>query len=376
MPASTNPVIAALNTIGQSVWYDNLSRDVLRSGELARLIGLGVSGLTSNPTIFKQAIADTADYDDLLARPGMAGLSAEGVAEELMVGDVAAAADLLRPVHDATAGADGHASIEVSPDLADSTAGTIAAAERLWRRLDRPNVMIKIPATEAGIPAVRGALERGINVNVTLIFSVPVYERVVDAHLGALEARLARGEPLAGLASVASFFVSRVDGLAEKRLDALVGEGRVAAADRDALVGRVGIANARAAYAAFERRFGSDRFRALAAAGARVQRPLWASTGTKNPALSPVAYVEALAGPATVNTMPPATLTATLAGAEIRDRLHDAPSDHQAVLARLEECGVPVDALLGELAEAGVESFRASYRQLLDSIEARLRRGR
>lgn len=370
--AKRNKFIAALNELGQSVWYDNLSRDVLRSGELKRLIDQGVSGLTSNPTIFKQAIADTSDYDEAMRvlRAGAGSqLSTEQLCEELMVADVAAAADLLRPVYEATSAGDGYASIEVSPRLADLASETIAAAERLWKKLNRPNIMIKIPATRECIPAIQAVLERGINVNVTLIFSVAVYEQVVAAYIGALEARVARGEPVDTIASVASFFVSRVDAIVEKAFEAAVKSGTVAPSEREQFLGKVGIANSKLAYGSFERLFGSDRFRALAARGARVQRPLWASTGTKNPAFKPVLYVEELAGRDTVNTMPPATVKALLEGAEVAPRLHQGLGAAQALINLINSWGISTDKLLVELQEAGVQSFSSSYQELLDSIE-------
>ena len=222
MASGKNPQILALNELGQSVWYDNLSRDVLRSGELQSLISQGVSGLTSNPTIFKQAIADTSNYDDDMKQPELKGLSTEALCEELMVRDVAAAADLLRPIYDETGAGDGYASIEVSPYLAADGKGTVDAAVRLWKKLNRPNIMIKTPATPECIPAIQAVLEQGINVNVTLIFSTQVYDQVANAYISALEARVKRGEDVKNIASVASFFVSRVDASVEKALDELL----------------------------------------------------------------------------------------------------------------------------------------------------------
>ncbi len=371
MAAAKNAHILALNELGQSVWYDNLSRDVLRSGELKGLIEQGVSGLTSNPTIFKQAIADTSNYDDDMRQPAAKGLSTEELCEELMIQDVAAAADLLRPIYDATGAGDGYASIEVSPQLADSASKTIEAAERLWAKLNRPNIMIKIPATPECIPAIQSVLEKGINVNVTLIFSVPVYLQVANAYISALETRVKRGEKVDRISSVASFFVSRVDAIVEKSFDALVVAGKLNASDKAAFVGKVGVANSKAAYQAFEDLFGSERFKALKEKGARVQRPLWASTGTKNPAFKAVMYVEALAGRDTVNTMPPATVKALLASADISGRLHEDYAAAAAVLETVNSMGISTDKLLVELQVAGVKSFSDSYRELLDSIDAK-----
>lgn len=371
MASGKNPQILALNELGQSVWYDNLSRDVLRSGELQSLISQGVSGLTSNPTIFKQAIADTSNYDDDMKQPELKGLSTEALCEELMVRDVAAAADLLRPIYDETGAGDGYASIEVSPYLAADGKGTVDAAVRLWKKLNRPNIMIKIPATPECIPAIQAVLEQGINVNVTLIFSTQVYDQVANAYISALEARVKRGEDVKNIASVASFFVSRVDASVEKALDELLKSGKAQPADKDALFGKVGVANSKLAYASFEKLFGSDRFKALREKGARVQRPLWASTGTKNPVFKAVMYVEELAGRDTVNTMPPATVKALIAGGSIEPRLHRGLADAQALVARLGGLGVSFDAMLRDLQVAGVKSFSDSYKDLLASIDAK-----
>lgn len=371
MSSQKNPHILALNELGQSVWYDNLSRDVLRSGQLKELIEQGVSGLTSNPTIFKQAIADTNNYDDDMRSKELKGLSTELLCEELMLRDVAAAADLLRPTYDATGGGDGYASIEVSPYLAADCQGTIEAAVRLWGKLNRPNIMIKIPATSEGVPAIQAVLEKGINVNVTLIFSREVYEDVANAYLKALEARAARGESVRGVSSVASFFVSRVDAIVEKSFDDLLKAGKVQPSDKDIFFGKVGVANSKIAYASFEKLFSSDSFKALNEKGARVQRPLWASTGTKNPAFKSVMYVEELAGRDTVNTMPPATVQALLAQADIKPHLHSGVAEAAQLIAKVNAMGIPTDALYVELQKAGVKSFADSYRELLDSIETK-----
>jgi len=371
MSSQKNPNILALNELGQSVWYDNLSRDVLRSGQLKELIEQGVSGLTSNPTIFKQAIADTNNYDEDMRSQELKSLSTEALCEELMLRDVAAAADLLRPTYDATGGGDGYASIEVSPYLAADCQGTIDAAVRLWGKLNRPNVMIKIPATAECIPAIQAVLEKGINVNVTLIFSKEVYEDVAKAYLKALEARVARGESVRGISSVASFFVSRVDAIVEKSFDELLKGGKVQASDKDVFFGKVGVANSKIAYASFEKLFSGDSFKALKEKGAHVQRPLWASTGTKNPVFKAVMYVEELAGRDTVNTMPPATVKALLAGADIKPHLHSGAAEAVQLIAKVNEMGIPTDTLYVDLQKAGVKSFADSYRELLDSIETK-----
>jgi transaldolase len=370
MSVSKNRQISALNELGQSVWYDNLSRDVLRSGELQSLIEQGVSGLTSNPTIFKQAIADTSNYDEDMKSQQLKDLSTEALCEELMIRDVAAAADLLRPTYDATAAGDGYASIEVSPNLAADAQGTVAAAQRIWKKLNRPNVMIKIPATPECIPAIQQTLESGINVNVTLIFSQHVYEQVAEAYIAALETRVKRGEDVRSISSVASFFVSRVDAIVEKHFDALVQGGTAQASERSRFLGKVGVANSKLAYESFEKLFGSPRFKMLQDGhGARVQRPLWASTGTKNPAFKAVMYVEELAGRATVNTMPPATVKALLSGGDIKPLLHTGLDAAKELLAWVNSLGLSVESLLKELQVAGVKSFAESYRELLASID-------
>jgi transaldolase len=371
MSSQKNPYILALNELGQSVWYDNLSRDVLRSGQLKVLIEQGVSGLTSNPTIFKQAIADTNNYDEDMKSNELKGLSTEALCEELMLRDVAAAADLLRPTYDLTGGGDGYASIEVSPYLAADCQGTIDAAVRLWGKLNRPNVMIKIPATAECIPAIQAVLEKGINVNVTLIFSKEVYEDVAHAYIKALEARASRGESVRGISSVASFFVSRVDAIVEKSFDELLKAGKVQATDKDLFFGKVGVANSKIAYASFEKLFSGEAFKALKENGARVQRPLWASTGTKNPVFKAVMYVEELAGRDTVNTMPPGTVKALLAGADIKPKLHSGAEEAVQLIAKVNAMGIPTDALYVDLQKAGVKSFADSYRELLDSIETK-----
>ena len=366
-----NPGIAQLNENGQSIWYDNLSRDVLNSGELAGLVEQGVSGLTSNPAIFKAAIADSNTYDSRMIELSHQGLNAEAVCEELMVEDVGRAADLLRPVFDHSRGSDGYVSIEVSPDLARETEKTIDAAKRIHSKLSRPNVMIKVPATPEGLPAIRALLEDGICVNVTLIFSEAVYRRVMDTYISALETRFARRQDLSCVASVASFFVSRVDSICEKKLSELVTSGKVPAQNAQTLSGRLGIANSVLAYSAFQEVFSSDRFERLESAGARLQRPLWASTGTKNPAFSPVLYVEELVGPHTVNTVPPATLKALMSGLRVEEKLEkNLGQAHESL--RLVKEYLPFDSLLVELQEQGVKLFADANTALLSSIQGKL----
>ncbi|MBP6209739.1 MAG: transaldolase, partial [Anaerolineales bacterium] len=293
--------IQKLTSLKQSLWYDNIQRKLLETGELKAMIDRGdIRGVTSNPTIFQNAIAKTNDYDAALIPLAWSGWDAEKIFWQLAVEDIQAACDLFRPLYDETKGGDGYVSLEVSPYLANETDATAKQAKELWERVNRPNLMVKIPATKAGIPAIRQTIAAGINVNVTLIFSLERYAEVMDAYLAGLEDRAAQNLPINMIASVASFFVSRVDSKIDPKLS-----------KDSALLGKAAIANAKLAYSAFEDVFTSSRFATLKARfSARVQRPLWASTGTKNPAYSDTVYVDNLIGPDTVNTVPPATLDA------------------------------------------------------------------
>jgi transaldolase len=350
-----------LHHAGVSIWLDTLSRDLLDSGTFAALVDdFAVSGATSNPTIFAKAIAGSDRYDDQLR-----SLRSAGVADQrelffaVALDDVRRAAAILRAVHERTGGNDGFVSFECTPDLADDTEGTIAQALDLWRRLDLPNVLIKVPATRAGVGAIEELTARGVNVNVTLLFSVARYEEVIEAYLRGLERRAAAGEPIDRLLSVASFFVSRVDAEADAALAA-----------GSPLRGRVAIANARVAYRRYLDRFAGERWRALEERGARPQRPLWASTGTKDPAYSDVLYVEQLIAPGVVNTMPEQTLRAFADHGRVRVTLDaDAP---EAVLRAAAAEGVDLEAITAALERKGVAAFCDSYRQLVDCIESRL----
>lgn len=368
---ATVPSILGLNKVGQSVWYDNLSRDVLTSGELSGLIAKGVSGLTSNPTIFKKAIADSNLYDSKIKELAAKKLSVEDLTEELMVIDVAAAADLLMPIYEKSKGTDGHASIEVSPFLARDSKNTVVAAKRLWSKLNRPNIMIKIPGTPQCLPAIRETLAAGINVNVTLLFSQQDYEQVTDEYLSALEARAAKNEPIDKLASVASFFVSRVDAICELRCSQLVKDQVLPKDAEKEFFGKFGIANAKIAYQSFLKIFGSDRFKALQKKGAQFQRPLWASTGTKNPSLPPLLYVKELAGEHTVNTMPPATLKILVddPSSDYSNAVSSSIDEANKIMSAVNKLGLPVGALLHKLQDDGVDLFAGSYQELLDAVE-------
>jgi transaldolase len=363
-----NPVIARIAGLGQSIWYDNIRRGLLASGELQALIDDGVSGVTSNPTIFKKAIADSDDYAHALAELLDAGTGAMEIYETLAFDDIRRACDLFRPVYRRTEQHDGFVSLEVRPDLANDTAATIAEARRLYAAIDRPNVMIKIPATAAGIPAIEATIGAGINVNVTLIFSIEVYRAVIGAYLGGMEKFLGGGGEPADVASVASFFVSRVDSLVDKLLQAKIDAGQTALKE---LQGKAAVANAKIAYELYQKEFGGARFAALKAKGARPQRPLWASTSTKNPKYPDLIYVDTLIGPDTVNTVPPETLDAIRAHGQAELTLtRDVPAAH-AALARLEQAGISMADVTERLKVDGVKSFADSFEQLIGAIEAK-----
>jgi transaldolase len=363
-----NP-LQRLAALGQSVWYDYIRRDLYESGRLERLIrDDSLAGMTSNPTIFQKAIADTALYDEAIRRLAEGRGPAE-IFEGLAVGDVRAAADVFRRVYDATAGNDGFVSIEVRPGLARDSAGSIDEARRLWRSCARPNVMVKIPGTAEGVPAIRACLAEGININITLLFSVARYREVMEAYLAAMEERVAKGLPVDRLRSVASFFVSRVDTNADKKIDALAGAGGGRASEAKALRGKLGIANARSAYAAFEEVFGGARFAALRAKGVAVQRPLWASTSTKDPAYPDLYYVEALVAPDSVDTMPPETLEAYRDHGDPKVRIRDDREEARAVPGRLRALGIDLDGVFSELEEEGIRKFADSFDALLKAVE-------
>jgi transaldolase len=353
-----------LHDAGVSIWLDTLSRDLLDSGAFTTLIAdCAVTGATSNPTIFAKAITGSDDYDDQLRTAVAGGITdPQELFFELALDDVRAAADLLRPAYQASGGRDGFVSFECTPDLADDTQATIDQALELWDRLDQANVMIKVPATEAGVPAIEELTARGVNVNVTLLFSVARYEQVIDAYVTGLERRVAAGEPVDGIASVASFFVSRVDAKADPVLP-----------DGSDLRGRVAIANAHRAYGRYRARFADERWLALRDAGAHPQRPLWASTGTKDPAYSDVLYVEQLIAPDVINTMPEATLRAFADHGDVGGALDVDARQAEETLRRAAEAGVDLAALTAELEREGVRSFCASYRELLARIETALR---
>jgi transaldolase len=353
--------LSALRELGQSVWIDFISREALTSGELARLVRDGVSGLTSNPAIFQRAILSGNSYDADIAKLAAQGKSAVEIYEALAMADIAMAADLLRPVYEQTKGLDGYVSLEVSPHLAYDTVGTIAEARRLFHTLGRPNVMIKVPGTPEGIPAIAELIGSGININVTLLFSLDAYEAAANAYLDGLE-RLARdGGNLQRVASVASFFVSRLDTAVDARL-----AGHPQAAR---LAGRTAVAYTKLAYARFQKIFAGPRWQALASQGARVQRPLWASTSTKNPAYPDTLYVDELIGPYTVNTMPPQTLAAFRNHGRVAERITQGLVEAEALLAELATIGIDLDKVTQELLDAGVKAFAEAFDQLLEGLQ-------
>ncbi|CAN5751766.1 transaldolase [soil metagenome] len=362
----TSNTIKDLHKLGQSVWQDDISRDMLNSGLLRQRIDeIGIRGVTSNPSIFQKAIASGSAYDDDIAHLLGNDMDAAAVFQTVAVKDIQDACDLFLPIYDESAGEDGFVSIEVLPSLARDTAGTLKNARTLWQAVDRPNLMVKAPGTDEGAPAIEQLLFEGMNINITLLFSLANYERVAAAYISALNRRNDAGQPIDRIASVASFFVSRVDTAADKLLDA---NGSDAA---KALRGKVAVANAQLAYERFESLFGNDTFRKLAAAGAKVQRPLWASTGTKNPDYNDVLYVETLIGPDTVNTMPVPTMEAFLDHGTVA-RTVDADYDAAHKVAKdLAALGISLDGITRQLENDGIDLFAASYDELLSGVDAK-----
>ncbi|GHK02299.1 transaldolase 1 [Streptomyces sp. Y2F8-2] len=353
-----------LSEAGVSIWLDDLSRKRIASGNLAELIETRhVVGVTTNPSIFQAAIGSGEGYEAQLADLAVRGVTVEEAVRMMTTADVRAAADILRPVYDATDGRDGRVSIEVDPRLAHNTAATVAEAKQLAWLVDRPNVMIKIPATEAGLPAIAEVIGQGISVNVTLIFSLERYREVMDAYLAGLEKARAAGLDLSAIHSVASFFVSRVDTEIDKRLTKLGTDEALA------LKGRAALANARLAYEAYEKAFASERWSALETAGANRQRPLWASTGVKDPAYKDTLYVDELVAPGTVNTMPEATLKATADHGDIQgDTVTGGYEQARADLAAVERLGISYDEVVKQLEDEGVAKFETAWQDLLDAV--------
>jgi transaldolase len=357
--ASVNERLARLTALGTSIWLDQIERKLVEGGELARMVEEdSLRGMTSNPAIFEKAVLGSEEYDAQIS--SLAAEDARTIYQAVAIQDVQAAADVLRSVYDETNGYDGYVSLEVDPDLAFDTDKTIAQAQEYWDRVDRPNLMIKIPGTDEGLPAITESLYKGININVTLLFKVEQYEKVIEAFLAGLERRVDEGLPVDGIHSVASFFVSRVDTEVDKRLEE---KGNTE------LQGKAGLANARAAYQSYLKVFKGDRFKKLADAGAPVQRPLWASTGVKNPKYPATLYVDGLAGPETVNTMPVATLDAARESSEATEpQVTIDPSEDLKALA---DAGIDMTDVTDKLLKDGVDAFVTPMKKLLEGIDAK-----
>ena len=373
---ATNPA-HDLHKFGQSVWYDNISREILENGEVKRLINeWGVRGMTSNPTIFEQAISKGNAYDEQINVLRPQKLSTDRLFDELALQDIAAAADLLLPMYKESAGTDGFISIEVSPVLARDAKATIEEAVRLYDRLARPNVMVKIPGTPECMPAIRECLERGISINVTLLFSVENHIQVMNTYCEALRARVKKNQPIDRIRSVASFFVSRVDTIVDARLAEIIAENKTSnpstAALAESLIGKFGIANCKLAYKAYQKIFETEQFDDLRKAGAAVQRPLWASTSTKNPKYRDTIYVEELIGPNTVNTMPHATLQALVDHGKPSETLTKNVDEAESIARQLTEIGVDLPALMLKLQEEGVKKFTDSFVSLNKTLETKV----
>jgi transaldolase len=361
--------LQSLHEAGQSIWLDFIDRTILRNGELQRRIrDDALTGMTSNPSIFEKALAEGNAYDDQL-RSAPNDLTAMELFELIATTDVRDACDIFRPVFDQAKGADGFVSIEVSPGAANDAHATVSEATRLWATVNRPNVMVKIPGTEEGAKAVRQSIANGLNINITLLFSIDAHKRVIDAYMAGLEDRVAAGKDIAAIHSVASFFVSRVDSEIDKRLDGLE---KAAGADQQTLKslhGKAAIANAKLAYRLFQTEFSSPRWKALAAKGANVQRPLWASTSTKNPAYRDVMYVEDLIGPDTVNTMPPATIEAFRDHGVVNRTVDANVDESQRVIDALEAAGISMREVTDKLLVDGLASFQKSFDTLLAGLQ-------
>ena len=350
--------------LGYSLWYDNIQRKLLENGELAGMIERGeIYGVTSNPSIFHNAIAKTNDYDDDLIPLAKSGKTAEEIFEVLAIEDIRGAADLFTELYEKTNGADGYVSLEVNPTLAADTKATLSEAKRLWKLVDRPNLMVKIPATKEGLPAIRKAIAAGINVNVTLIFSVKRYEEVMEAYISGLEDRVKKELPVDKIASVASFFISRMDSKIDAELENISGG--------EGYYGKAAIANAKIAYGKFQKIFDTYRFHLLTNLGARVQRPLWASTSTKNPDYPDTLYVDSLIGTDVVNTVPPKTLSSFLHHGKVVFSLESGRISSEQLISDIESFGILIDKVTQNLEDEGVASFSKAFKELLESVEVR-----
>jgi len=369
-----NNPLKQLETLGQSIWLDYIRRDLIASGGLRHLIEAdGLRGMTSNPSIFESAIASSHDYDEDIRAMALKGKSVDQIYETISQRDVQDAADEFRSLYDRTGGKDGYVSLEVNPHLANDANGTIEEARRLWTALNRPNVFIKVPATVNGLTAIQQLISEGINVNVTLLFGLPRYRQVAEAYLNGIEARAAKGKAVKQVASVASFFVSRIDALVDPMLDKLIAQGGTESAIAKKVRGQVAIASAKMAYQIYKEIFGSERFKKLGAQGALVQRLLWASTSTKNPDYSDVKYVEALIGPDTVNTAPVETIDAYRDHGEPKSRLEQDIKEARWVMDQLPELGINIDNVTLQLEAEGVDKFNKPFDKLMRTLEQRAR---
>jgi transaldolase / glucose-6-phosphate isomerase len=370
--ANPNP-LKGLLAYGQSAWMDYIRRDLLISGELQRIIhDDGLRGMTSNPAIFEKAIATGKDYADILSSPEAKKMDAKGIYEKIAIRDVQAACDIFKPVYLESKRRDGYVSLEVSPELAHDAAGTLEEARRLWKEVARENVMIKVPATKEGVPVIRQLLEDGVNVNITLLFAQSAYESVAEAYLSALEARAKKGVDLSHIASVASFFVSRIDSLIDSRLEEMMDHHDTDAAKRALIAsvhGQVAIANAKLTYKKYQELFSGPRWKALADKGAQTQRLLWASTSTKNPKYRDVIYVEELIGADTVDTIPPATFDAFRDHGKLRNSLTEDVPGAATVMANLAKVGISMKEATDKLLEDGVKIFHESFVKLIAATD-------
>ena len=355
--------VKSIHDLGQSIWLDFFDREIMDNGKLQQLIDEdGLTGITSNPSIFEKAVASSGDYDEDIKAMSEEGKSNEEIFFGFAVKDIKRATDILKPVYDASDGKDGFVSLEVSPLLANDTEATIRQARELWKQVDRKNVMIKIPATPEGLPAIKKCLSEGININITLLFGLDRYREVTEAYISALEERLKNNQPIEHIASVASFFLSRIDVM----VDPILKEKNM-----DELVGEAAIASARKAYEIFKDVFFSDRFRNLEKLGARKQKVLWASTSSKDPAFSDVKYVEALIGPDTINTLPLETIEAFRDHGKPESHLENNPDHSNEVLRQLADNDIKIDDITQKLEEEGVDKFNKAYKQLLDAIDTK-----
>ncbi len=369
-----NNPLKQLRVNGQSIWLDYIRRDLIKDGELHKLISEdGLRGITSNPAIFEKAISDSNDYDSDIQTMAKDGKSSMMIYEAISQTDVQDAADLFKSVFTETKGIDGYVSLEVNPHLAHDADGTIDEARRLWHALNRPNVLIKVPATIEGLQAIRQLISEGINVNVTLLFGLPRYREVADAYISGLEERLAKGKSIDQIASVASFFVSRIDSLIDPKLEKIIEENSDKASLAKQMQGKVAIASAKIAYEIYKEIFSSERFLKLSAHGARPQRLLWASTGTKNPEYSDVKYIEALIGPNTVNTVPVETMNAYRDHGNPEDRLEQDTAEYARILGHLPELNLSIDALTQHLIDEGAEKFNTSFDKLIETLNEKRR---